>query len=469
MEALTRCIIGIALGMASLAFADAPRTVLTLDGYVKRAVEEGVQAKINDLTLQQAGYTREIAFRQTDSPAFTLSHTNMRGDTATNGFPELTNSEQTNLTMNETTPLGTTINTSGQWANAGGTLGPSGPIDRPGFTANVTQPIYLFVKNSVLRTRQEAELNFANAKYTYETTVLSLMAQARSLYYTVMEDAESIKSDERKVQSSQKLLDVTQALVDAGKSAAVDIMRSKIQLQDDQRTLQNDQILREQAILQAKNFAFLPLDTDTAFVTDLEFAPFNLTLERLLDYAMLHNPNLESLRNSKELTILNYQAAIEPTRPTFSLSGTYASSDQGTEPDVVSHGWTWTSTMNWLFFDSFVTRDQARSARIDEWVADLNLKNAERTTRVNVQSEYLDIKRTEKQIEDFKFSREQARKNVEILRIRFQNGLATLLDVLDAENDERSLDTEYLGLLVQFNEDKDQLSEQLGVDVGTLQ
>ena len=31
-----------------------------------------------------------------------------------------------------------------------------------------------------------------------------------------------------------------------------------------------------------------------------------------------------------------------------------------------------------------------------------------------------------------------------------------------------TLDTEYLGLLVQFNESKDQLSEQVGVDVDTL-
>jgi outer membrane protein len=135
----------------------------------------------------------------------------------------------------------------------------------------------------------------------------------------------------------------------------------------------------------------------------------------------------------------------------------------------VSRGWTWTSTANWLFFDSFVTREKARSARIAEWVADLNLRDAERTNRVNVQNNYLDIKRTEKQIQDFKFSREQAQKNVEILRVRFQNGLTTLLDVLDAENQMRDLDNEYLNLLVQFNQSKDRLSQQVGADVETLQ
>ena len=426
-----RAIVTTLLMMNGIVQADSPHVALTLENYEKRAVEQGVQGKINDLTLQAAGYTREIAFRQTDSPAFTLNHTNFRSDTVTNGFPVLANSQQTNLAMAETTPLGTQINMTEQWADSGGTLGPSGPIARPGFNASVTQPIYIFVKNSVLRTRQIADLNFANAKSVFEETVLNLRTQARGLYYSVMLAAESIKADERKVASSKKLVDVTQALVDAGKSAPVEIMRAKIQYQTDERQLQNDQVLRDQAILQAKNFAYLPIDEDIAFVTELEFAPFSVPLARLLDYATLHNPTLESLRRSKELALLNYQAALEPTRPTLSLNGTYNSDDQGTEPDIVSHGWTWTSTTNWLFFDSFVTRDEARNAHIAEWVADLNLRDGERTTRVNVRSAYLDVKRTEKQIQDFKFSREQAVKNVEVLRLRFQNGLATLLDVLD--------------------------------------
>jgi len=454
--------------LSGLARANEPPKALTLENYVNLAIEKGVQSKINEMTLEEAGYTREIAFRQTDSPAFTLNHTNTRAEAVTNGLPVLSNSQQTNLSMNETTPLGTTMNMSGQWADAGGTLGPSGTVARPGFSANVTQPIYVFVKNSILRTRKIAELNFSNAKSSFQTTVLSLRAQARSLYYNVMLDAESIKADERKVTSSQKLLGITQALVDAGKSAPVEIMRSKIQLQTDQRQLLNDQVQRDQAILQAKNFAFLPLDVEVVFVTDLEFAPFSVPLSRLSDYALLHNPNLESLRQSKELALLNYQAALEPTRPTLSLNGTYNANQFGGQPDVLTHGWTWTSTANWLFFDSFVTRDQTRNAHIAGWVADLNWQDAERTTLVDVRSDYLDIQRTEKQIEDFEFSREQAQRNVDVLRLRFQNGLTTLLDVLDAENQMRSLDNEYLGLLVQFNQSKDKLSQQVGADVETL-
>jgi hypothetical protein len=53
--------------------------------------------------------------------------------------------------------------------------------------------------------------------------------------------------------------------------------------------------------------------------------------------------------------------------------------------------------------------------------------------------------------------------------VRFQNGLTGLLDVLAAESQMRSLDGEYLQLLVQYNHFKDLLSEELGADVEAIQ
>ena len=108
------------------------------------------------------------------------------------------------------------------------------------------------------------------------------------------------------------------------------------------------------------------------------------------------------------------------------------------------------------------------AADYDKYVADLNVMNLERTTRVDVQNAYMDVRRTEKQIQDFRLSRDQAKRNVEVLRLRFQNGLERIIDVFDAENEMRNLDNEYLNLLVQFNTSKDELSKLIGADVETI-
>ena len=112
-------------------------------------------------------------------------------------------------------------------------------IGRPALTASVQQPIYIFVKNAVMRQRRLAELSFANAKSTFLNAELSLRAQARANYYNVVLGGESVKLEERQVASVQKVQDVTSALVDAGKSAPVDLMRSKINLLVEKTNLDN--------------------------------------------------------------------------------------------------------------------------------------------------------------------------------------------------------------------------------------
>ena len=66
-------------------------------------------------------------------------------------------------------------------------------------------------------------------------------------------------------------------------------------------------------------------------------------------------------------------------------------------------------------------------------------------------------------------SLEQARRNVDVERLRFQQGLVQLTDVFDAQTSLRNVESQYLNLLVQFNENKDALSTLIGADVETLE
>jgi outer membrane protein TolC len=197
----------------------------------------------------------------------------------------------------------------------------------------------------------------------------------------------------------------------------------------------------------------------------LEFKPLRTGLERLVQFATLHNPQLKTLRRQRELAELLRQTAQETTRPTLSLNSTYNYTETSAS---LTRDWTLGGAANWLFFDSFVTRDNVSKAQIGVIIADLNLSDAERTTQLNINNAYLDLKNAEKQIQDFASSIDQARHNVEVVRLRFRNGLERLIDVFDAENDMRTLDNEYLNLVVSFNQQKDTLSQQVGADVETV-
>lgn len=447
-----RSLIALVLCTATLSRADdllIPS--LTLEDYTARAITQGTRGRLIAAALESAGYVRVNALRQTDSPDIAASYAKRRAESRVAGQSTLTDTDSTEVSVHQPTPLGTQVQLTGTQSDT----------SQPGLSASVTQPLYVFARNGTSRTRQRAELDFANARDSYESDVLAIQSQARGLYYDVMLAEESIKVEERKAASSQKLLDITQALVQAGKKAAVETMRARIRKQSDDRLLQNARVSRDKAVASAAHFIGVESDQPVHFITRLAFRPFRPSLSRLLEYAEDHRPQLRTLRRAQQLARLSRQETQDVVRPALAVNSTYGYSDA--DP-LITHSWSLGGTVSWLFFDSFVTDRRVRAARIDELVADINISEAERALRVNVANAYRDIKNAEKQIMDFQSSREQARHNVEVIRLRFQNGLERLIDVFDAENDMRNLDNEYLGLLVSYQRAVDSLSELVGGD-----
>jgi outer membrane protein TolC len=444
---------------ATLAPEDDPEEPLvvsmTLEQFEARAIEKGVAAQRTASNLEKAGYDRQIAFRATDAPTATASYDDTQVKHTTNGVSQTTKDHDATVTVSEPTPWGTDL----------GAKVMQGTTHKPYYELSATQPIYLFVWNPRLRARRQAELNFADAKDLFQSEVLRLRAEARSTYYTVIQDQELVKVEERRVTSSRKLLDVTKALVDAGRSAPVETMRAKLRTQSAERQLENARLTLAKAIMAAKELIVYPLDQPLEFGSALQFKPLRPPLTRLTDYSLLHRPGLRTVRRSLESAILDAQAARETTRPTLAAGTVYAHNNL---PGLETSDWTVRWGANWTFFDSFVTSKRVRKAEIDRYVATLNVSEAERGTRVDVQNAYLDVKLAEKQIQEFRLLREQAVRNVEVLRLRFQNGLERIIDVFDAETELRNQDNEYLGLLVQFNRSKDELSKLMGADVETI-
>ncbi len=457
--------VALMLAAPAPAAAEGPPMTMSLDDYVDHALRQGNLGLQNTIGFQTATYARGIALRQTSLPSLNYSGSGSLGET-TNSAPPLddvvtkTKSYSNALTLSEPLPTGTVLSLSGtypyNWSS-----GSSGTTSQSSSQYNLqaTQPLYIFAQNAVWRSRERARLQFDSARDSYEQEVLSIKAQARSLYYAVMLSLQSLEVAKRKLKGSRALLRVSQALSDNGKVAPVEVTRAEISVRTDERQLENAQASLDKAILGAKNFISLPVDVKMYFTTLLEFNPIQVGQPRLLDYALANRPEIRRQRRSLILAEFDLAETKEAGRPVFSLNGSYEKSLQGGQTTL---GWTAGASATWLLFDSFVTRDRIRQSQLSLDSAQLTMADLERTTRVDVQSAYIDVMNAEKQIQDFKVSRDQAGQNVEIIRTRFQNGLDRLLDVFDAENQARDLDVEYLNLLVNHLQAKDRLVQLIG-------
>jgi len=447
---------------------------LTINEFVNLALKTGLGAIRNNLEYENARLTRKIAFKQTTAPTLTAA---LSGDLTQNRYSNPASSSvltktdfgEASLTLNQPLPTGTIFSLTGKY---NGTFARS-PLQyehdflRPGWSAALTQPIFVFVKNPVLRSRKKTSLNYDNAADSYRATILDLQAQARALYYDVLLKRESLGVEKRKLAASKALLKVTEELVKAGKLAPVERTRANVRAEQDHRQVLAAVNNLRKSKQNANNFLHAALDQPISYTSQLSYEPFTPTLDALVAYALNHRPELKRLRRAQALAELDLQEAKEPTRPSLDLSAGYDSSDTsnrlsgiGTNK-TLTRQWQAGALLSWRFFDSSITSDQARQAFNAKRLADLAYEEGMRATILEVKNAYMDVKALESQL-DFQSIRESARENIEILRIQVQHGSGRIIDVFDAENEAKNIDLQYLNLLVNYYLTQDRLAQLLG-------
>ncbi|MBI4425156.1 MAG: TolC family protein [Elusimicrobia bacterium] len=449
---------------------------VTLQDFVRMAIQRGFSGRRLKLDLEQARHTRDATLLQSQAPALSANASAGRAEVETNRSVAQTDEGETSLSISQPLPTATQLNVTGKLSSTRTKTPTSSQHDLldPGWSATLAQPVFLFIRNPVLRGRLRARLGYETAEDAHRSTRLGLEAQARSLYYDVLLRRESLEVERRKLKSSTTLLDITNELVRAGSLARVETMRSRVRIGRDRRQFKQAVAGLEKAKQSALSFVNLPPGTPVVFSSRLAFEPFAVEQEALARFARANRPELRRLRRARELARMDREDAAEALRPNFDLSARYGSNETSSRVDdlarnrTLARDWKLGGALTWRFYDFGISRHRTILAELGEQAAEVSLAETTRTTELEVQNAYLDVKTIEEQLLEFGELRAAARENVEILRIQFQNGTSRIIDVFDAENEARSTDLEYLNLLVSFYTAQDRLAQLIGTDLDSL-
>ncbi|MCG3205642.1 MAG: hypothetical protein KCHDKBKB_02364 [Elusimicrobia bacterium] len=371
---------------------------------------------------------------------------------------------------------GTSLSVDGTWSRSSVETDTLGSLSRsltkyqPIWSLGFSQPLFVFKRNSSLRSRKLANLGWESNQDSYWKERLNIEFESRTLYYDLLLQQETAAVERRKFESAKLVNESTRLLVKAGKLAEVELVRADIRAKQDLRKIQNSEGNLEKAMNRAKDLISLPANQTIQLKSKLTYEPFMIPLEVLLKGALENNPDLQNARRSLETTKINLGQTKEGNRPTLTTSGSYSltrdRSDSLVPLDPV--GWNVRMGVDWPLFDATQTKLSVRQGEISLKNSQRSLENQQRDLQVSVRNAYLDIKRTEEQIIDFAVQKSNAEKNVAAIRLQYRSGLTRLIDVFDAENQMRDLDLEYLNLLVAFNIARDRLKLLVGIDPADL-
>ena len=339
-----------------------------------------------------------------------------------------------------------------------------------GNTVQVSFPLYTGgqIENNI----EAAELGRDAADLTLEATRQAVKQQTTSAYFQILQYRNLIQVNKEAVDTLQAHLDNVNAQYRVGTVAKSDVLRSQVELANQQQNLVSAQNNYDIAVATFNNIVGLPTDTIVDAKEDLSYTKYDISLPRCTDYALIHRPDgLAAHRAWKRAEAL-MKAAKAGYRPNVGIgvSRTWAG-DKPFSTNMIeanggsNDGTTTTLSASWNIFDNNVTEAQVQQAKSSMRKAEQVLYETEESIQLDVRKAYLNLLAAEQNIHTTKVAVDQAQEDYKIAQVRYSAGVGTNLDVMDAEDKLIQTQTTYITALYNYNTSKAALDQAMGIKV----
>ncbi len=334
-------------------------------------------------------------------------------------------------------------------------IGPFGVFDT---RAYLDQSVFNW--ESIERTRSSAA-QVKSAQYSYKNARELIVLVVVSNYLLVIADQSQVESSLAQRDTAKALFDQTTDQKKAGLAAAVDVLRSDVELQArEQRLIVARNNLAKQKLVLARAIG-LPAGQAFDITTQVAYQPLTTsTLDEALQQAYNSRADFKSLTEQVRSAELQKKAASAERYPALSALVDYG--DTGTNP-ASSHGTV--NAAGVLRFPIF----QGGRVHGDNLVADSLLARAKQRledVRASIDQEvrdaFLDLQDSAQEVSVEKNAVRLAAETLQQSRDRFSSGVTDNIEVVQAQGSLADASDAYIASLYRYNTAKISLARAIG-------
>jgi outer membrane protein TolC len=291
----------------------------------------------------------------------------------------------------------------------------------------------------------------ALAKAKAEIATRGLTVTVVQAYYGAVVGQRKFAIAQRAAGEAQTFFDVTQKLERGGEVAHSDAIKAQLQLQQQQRAMQDAQLEMDRSRLELAVIIFPNFNENFTTVDDLEnLAPLP-TFEEAQAQAGRQNPQLAAALSAlraanQEVAVawngflpslsLDYFYGIDANQ--FAANGVSRTFDTATNQFVVDRfrnlGYSAVATLNLPIWNWGANRSQLKSAHAERTQAQGELSFAQRKMIADLKTLYSEARTARSELESLRSSADLAAESLRLTTLRYQAGEGTVLEVVDAQN-----------------------------------
>ena len=332
------------------------------------------------------------------------------------------------------------------------------------FTNSATLNWTLWSGNKVESQVSQAKLALDSSQWGIAKARQQLKYDATDAYFKFMAARDNVKLSQESVERLERYLQDVKLQFDVGVVAKVDVLRSEVELAKAKQSLIEAQNTYDVTMASLNNVIGYPLTTVLDVKGDLSYSRYEKELAFCIDTALRQRPEISQMTDSAK----SAQEAITIAKAGYlpTVSAVYqAGWGDSSFPGGNNYNWTAYLLTSWTIFDSGLTAGKVKQAVEGYKKAQEQLKQTVDSVQLDVRQTYLSLKSAEQSIATSSSAVGLAEEDYKIKVIRYQAGVGTNLDVLDAQVALTTAKNNYLQAMYNYNNYRAKLDKVMGAPV----
>ena len=331
---------------------------------------------------------------------------------------------------------------------------------------SITASLPIFTGGELQGRIGQAKANYRSMLSAEEQAYNEMKETATTGYFNMLNATNMKALRQESVDRLQAHLDNVIAQYNVGIVARADVLRSEVELANAQQnyiTASNEYDVAEATL---NNIIGTPLGTTLLLKDRLQYEPYENDMAYCLAYSEQHRPELKQA----EYAIDSAEAALVVARSGH-MPKVYANASNnwggnGSDwPGDDDENWSVGVTASMNVFDSGVTWSKIHAAQENLAKAKESQRQIKDNVELEVRTDYLNLREAEKRITTTQVAVASAEEDYHIAVVRYQAGVGTNIDVMDAQEALTQAKTNYYQALYNYNTSKAALNTSMGVGV----
>ena len=311
---------------------------------------------------------------------------------------------------------------------------------------------------NIRRAKRVVDFNELDLERATEQVVFEIKRD----YYSLQNADSQVEIERGAVEDAQQTLRDAQLLEQAGLGTRFDVLRAEVELANAQQRLTSANAT--QATARRQLVETLSLGERVDIVTADEITPvgdWDLSLESSIVLAYQNRAELEQFLVNREINDAQRQIALSQIRPRLGIFGSLDFLEQADDDIDITTGYSVGATLQWTIFDGGAAIARARQEEVDIAIAETNYAGQRDEVRIEVEQAFFDLEANEENITTSQRAVELAEESLRLARLRFQAGVGTQTDVIEAQTELTTARGNLLNAIVQYNQSFNELQRAI--------